>query len=65
MVRRTLRRNGSLAKWRPWTGADVSVLKKHSRKKTPVARISLSMKRTPGAIRQKALSLNMSIGHRR
>jgi hypothetical protein len=43
----------------------VSDLKAHSKKKTPVAKISKSMKRTPGAIRQKALSLAIPIGHRR
>lgn len=59
------RRETSLAKWRPWTKADVTVLKQHSRKKTAVAEISRFMKRTHGAIRQKALSLNLSIGHRR
>jgi hypothetical protein len=65
MRRRTLGRIASRAKWRPWTEADVSALIKHSRIKTSVAGISQSMQRTPGAIRQKALSLNMSIGHRR
>jgi hypothetical protein len=37
----------------------------HSRKKTPVVKISKAMKRTEGAIRQKALALDISIGHRR
>jgi glyceraldehyde-3-phosphate dehydrogenase/erythrose-4-phosphate dehydrogenase len=48
-----------------WTKQHVTDLKAHSKKKTPVAQISKSMKRTPGAIRQKALSLKISIGHRR
>jgi hypothetical protein len=48
-----------------WTVKDVSSLKIHSRKKTPVAKISKVMKRTEGAIRQKALALDISIGHRR
>ena len=65
MRRRTIGGVAWRAKWRPWTKADVIALKKHSRIKTSVARISQSMQRTPGAIRQKALSLNMSIGHRR
>jgi hypothetical protein len=64
MTRRR-RTKTSLANWRPWTKADVTVLKKHSQKKTAVAEISRFMKRTHGAIRQKALSLNLSIGHRR
>jgi hypothetical protein len=49
----------------PWTKQHVSDLKAHSKKKTPVAKISKSMKRTPGAIRQKALSVGISVGHRR
>ena len=65
MARKTIRRKASRTKWHAWTKADVSMLKNHSRKKTPVTQISRSMKRSPGAIRQKALSLNMSIGHRR
>jgi len=65
MRRRTIGRVAWRAKWRPWTKADVTALKKHSRKKTGVAKISRFMKRTHGAIRQKALSLNLSIGHRR
>ncbi len=64
MARRTMRHKTSRTKWRPWTKADVTALKKHSRKKTAVAQISRFMKRTHGAIRQKALSLNLSIGHR-
>jgi len=48
-----------------WSKQHVSDLKTHSKKKTPVATISKSMKRTPGAIRQKALSLGIAIGHRR
>jgi hypothetical protein len=48
-----------------WTTKDVRDLKTHSRKKTPVVKISKAMKRTEGAIRQKALALDISIGHRR
>jgi hypothetical protein len=48
-----------------WTKQHVNDLKSHSKKKTPVTKISKSMKRTPGAIRQKALSLGLPIGHRR
>jgi hypothetical protein len=65
MARRTTRRKTSRPKRRPWTKADVTALKKHSQKKTAVAQISRSMKRSQGSIRQKALSLNMSMGHRR
>jgi hypothetical protein len=48
-----------------WTKEHVRDLKAHSKSKTPVAKISKAMKRTSGAIRQKALSLGISIGHRR
>jgi hypothetical protein len=50
---------------REWTSADVRDLKKHSRAKSPVASIAKLMKRTAGAIRQKALSLGLPVGHRR
>lgn len=49
----------------PWTKQHESELKKHSRAKTPVEKISKAMKRTAGAIRQKAYALGMPIGHRR
>ena len=48
-----------------WTKEDVRDLKMHSRSKTPVAKISKLMKRSEGAIRQKALQLGISVGHRR
>jgi hypothetical protein len=48
-----------------WTKEHVRDLKAHSKSKTPVAKISKAMKRTAGAIRQKALALGISIGHRR
>jgi hypothetical protein len=48
-----------------WSAQDVKRLKSHSKSKTPVAKISKEMKRTDGALRQKALSLGISIGHRR
>jgi hypothetical protein len=48
-----------------WTKEHVRDLKAHSKSKTPVAKISKAMKRTSGAIRQKALSLGIAIGHRR
>jgi len=55
----------SRGKRRAWTKADVTALKQHSRQKSPVTQISRLMKRSPGAIRQKALSLNLPVGHRR
>jgi hypothetical protein len=48
-----------------WTTEHVRDLKAHSKSKTPVAKISKAMKRSEGAIRQKALALGISIGHRR
>jgi hypothetical protein len=50
---------------RAWTTQDERELKKHSKSKTPVRAISRTMRRTPGALRQKALRLGISIGHRR
>jgi hypothetical protein len=44
-----------------WTKEHVRDLKAHSKSKTPVVKISKAMKRT----RQKALSLGISVGHRR
>jgi len=43
----------------------MKVLKKHSRGKTPVAKIAKLMKRSEPTIRQKAYSLGISFGHRR
>jgi hypothetical protein len=55
----------SRSRRRPWTKADISDLKAHSKNKTPVAKISRAMKRTPGALRQQAFALGLSLGHRR
>jgi hypothetical protein len=52
-------------KRRAWTKQHVQKLRAHSRSKTPVAKISKLTKRTPGALRQKALELGLSLGHRR
>ena len=53
------------SKTRPWTKADHRELKAHSKNRTPVAKISRSMKRTVGALRQQALKLGLGLGHRR
>ncbi len=50
---------------RPWTKDDFRSLKAHSKARTPVVKISKAMKRTPGALRQKALRLGIPLGHRR
>jgi len=52
-------------KLKAWTSRDHRDLKAHSKAKTPVKKISEVMKRTIGAIRQKALKLGLPIGHRR
>jgi len=49
---------------REWTAQDEKELKRHSKKKTPVTTISRALKRTVGALRQKARHLGITIGHR-
>ena len=49
---------------RDWTRDEVKELKKHSKGKTPVKIVSRVLKRTPGALRQKAYALGISLGHR-
>jgi hypothetical protein len=46
-------------KRRTWSKVDVRELKAHSRSKSPVKKIAKAMKRTVGALRQKALSLGL------
>ena len=50
---------------RDWTRAEVKELRQHSRDKTRVKNISRALKRTPGALRQKARALGIPLGHRR
>ena len=50
---------------RPWSKADERDLKAHSKNKSPIRTVVRSMKRTAGALRQKAFSLGLSLGHRR
>jgi hypothetical protein len=50
---------------RPYTGADIKLLKQHSKARTPVAKIARLMKRTEGSLRQKALKLGVGLGHQR
>jgi hypothetical protein len=52
------------SKKRPWTKAGLRVLRAHSKSKTPVAKISKEMKRTIGALRQRAFGLEIPLGHR-
>src|ERR1044072_3742390 len=48
-----------------WTKAHERELKTHSKKKTPVTSIARAMKRTAGALRQKAPAWGLALGHRR
>jgi hypothetical protein len=51
-------------KRREWTAEDVRELKQLARAKTPAGRIARKLKRTEGATRQKALTLNVSLDSR-
>jgi hypothetical protein len=61
MAKKTKRRKKRIA----WTKAHVAELKKYSKEKLPVTKISKAMKRTAGALRQKARNLGLPLGHRR
>jgi hypothetical protein len=50
---------------REYTRADVKELRAHSKAKTPVAKIVKLTKRSEGSLRQKAIKLGISLGHRR
>ena len=56
--RKTLARN-------PWSKEDIRELKAHSKARTPVAKVAKAMKRTEGAVRQKAKTIGIGLGHRR
>jgi hypothetical protein len=47
-----------------WTAQDVRELKQLAKAKTPAAQIARKLKRTEGATRQKALTLNVSLNSR-
>jgi hypothetical protein len=49
----------------PWTKDDLRELKAHSKAKTPVFRVAKALKRTEGAVRQKAKTIGIGLGHRR
>ena len=51
--------------YKAWTKDDLSALRKHSRAKTAVSKISKLLKRTEATIRMKAYSLGLPVGHRR
>jgi hypothetical protein len=48
-----------------WTKDDDKELRVHSKSKTPVNAIAKAMKRTPGALRQRAHAVGLALGHRR
>ena len=55
----------ALAKRVPWTKPLLEELRRHSKARTPVAKIAKQMKRTEGALRQQALKLGIGLGHQR
>jgi hypothetical protein len=50
---------------REWTVGEVKELKQHSKDRTPVKTVSRSLKRTQAAVRHKAMTLGLPLGHRR
>jgi len=63
MAKRSKKSNGR--KRVAWTKAHERDLRTHSRKKTTVTTIARAMKRTAGALRQKAYAMGLPLGHRR
>jgi hypothetical protein len=49
----------------PWTKEDLRELKAHSKTRTPVVEVAKAMKRTEAAVRQKAKTIGIGLGHRR
>ena len=49
----------------PWTKEDLRQLKAHSKTRTPVVEVAKAMKRTETAVRQKAKTIGVGLGHRR
>ena len=45
----------------PWTKEDLRQLKAHSKTRTPVVEVAKAMKRTEGAVRQKAKTIGVGI----
>ena len=52
------------AKRRPWTKEDVRTLKTLAREKTKTTVIARKLKRSVGAMRQKAMGLGVTLGVR-
>jgi hypothetical protein len=49
----------------PWTKQDLRELKANSKTRTPVVEVAKAMKRTEAAVRQKAKTIGLGLGHRR
>ena len=49
----------------PWSKEDLRQLKAHSKTRTPVVEVAKAMKRTEAAVRQKAKTIGVGLGHRR
>jgi hypothetical protein len=49
----------------PWTTEELRRLEAYSKAGTPIVEIAENMKRTEGALRQKAGVLGIGLGHRR
>ena len=49
----------------PWTNEDLKQLKAHSQTRVPVVEVAKAMKRTEAAVRQKAKTIGVGLGHRR
>lgn len=47
-----------------WSKEDVRMLKSLARQKTPTPKIAKQLQRSPGAVRQKALGLGVSLNSR-
>jgi hypothetical protein len=50
---------------KPWTEEDLRELKAHSKTRTPAVQVAKAMKRTEAAVRQKAKTIGIGLGHRR
>lgn len=50
---------------RDWTAAELRSLKKHSKARTPVAKVSKELKRTVAALRMMASKQGFGLGHQR
>jgi len=48
---------------REYTRDDIKALKAHSKARTPLAKISKELKRSPAALRNKASQLGIGLGH--